>query len=65
LPDPVGATTRALRPAAIDCQAPSCEGVGAANALSNQVRVMGEKPSFADQDPGADVDVEDPLIRPS
>src|SRR3954454_4812930 len=39
LPEPVGATTNALRPAAIALHAPACAGVGAANAASNQVRV--------------------------
>ena len=39
LPEPVGATTRACRPAAIASQAPTWAGVGAAKAASNQARV--------------------------
>src|SRR4051795_4320101 len=47
LPEPVGATTSALRPAAIASQAPTCAGVGAANAASNQVRVGSLKDASA------------------
>src|SRR5215213_7063489 len=43
LPDPVGATTSALRPAATADQAPTCAGVGAANAARNHSRVATPK----------------------
>ena len=42
LPEPVGATTRACRPAAIASHASTCAAVGAAKAASNQVRVAVE-----------------------
>ena len=47
LPEPVGATTSACRPACAAAHAPSCAGVGAAKAPRNQSRVAGEKPSSA------------------
>ena len=46
-PDPVGATTRACRPACAASQAPSWAAVGATKAPPNQARVAGEKPSIA------------------
>src|SRR5437016_5962620 len=42
-PDPVGARTRALSPAAIAGHASSCARVGAANVASNHARVAGLK----------------------
>lgn len=39
LPEPVGATTRVLRPRPIASQAPAWAAVGSANAARNQVRV--------------------------
>src|SRR4051794_31924750 len=39
LPEPVGATTSACRPAPMASHAPACAGVGSANAAPNQVRV--------------------------
>ena len=47
LPEPVGATTRACRPAWAAVQAPSWAAVGATKAPLNQSRVAGEKPSIA------------------
>src|SRR2546430_14161866 len=41
LPDPVGATTSASLPDEIASHAPSCAGVGPANAPSNHARVTG------------------------
>src|SRR5699024_2144501 len=46
LPDPVGATTRVLRPPEIASHAPVCAGVGpSGKASSNQARVAGPKRS--------------------
>ena len=45
MPEPVGATTSALRPAAIDRQAPAWAAVGAAKAASNHARVAGPNPA--------------------
>ena len=42
LPEPVGATTKALLPRATVSQAPSWAGVGAWNDAENQVRVASE-----------------------
>ena len=42
LPEPVGATTRALRPAPIAAQAPGCAAVGALNEASNHAWVAAE-----------------------
>src|SRR6266536_908229 len=53
LPEPVGATTSASLPAPMARQAPSCAAVGAAKALSNQVRVSGEKPASGRSSPPA------------
>ena len=39
MPEPVGATTSACRPAAIASHAPVCAAVGSANAAPNQARV--------------------------
>ena len=39
MPEPVGATTSACRPAPIASHAPTWAGVGSANAAPNQVRV--------------------------
>ena len=47
LPEPVGATTSACRPAWAAAQAPSWAAVGATKAPLNQSRVAGEKPSIA------------------
>ncbi len=47
LPEPVGATTSAWRPACAAAQAPSCAAVGAAKAPRNHSAVAGEKPSSA------------------
>ena len=45
MPEPVGATTRAFRPAAMLLQAPRCAPVGSANTSRNHVDVAGVKPS--------------------
>ena len=47
LPEPVGATTSACRPAPIASHAPAWAGVGTANAAANQVRVGSLKRSRA------------------
>src|SRR4029079_1704841 len=43
LPLPVGAWMSVWRPVEIDFQPPTCAGVGASNADSNQARTAGEK----------------------
>ena len=53
LPEPVGATTRALRPALIDCQAPAWAAVGAANAAANHSRVAAPKSASTAASPPA------------
>ena len=42
MPLPVGAWIRVWRPVEIDAQPPTCAGVGASNADSNQARTAGE-----------------------
>ena len=47
LPEPVGATTSACRPAPIASHAPCCAVVGSANAVANHSRVGSLKRSSA------------------
>jgi hypothetical protein len=52
LPDPVGATTSALRPPEIAAQAPAWAAVGALNEASNHALVAGENRPVTSLIPG-------------